>query len=116
MFTITHPAGRTTATAARAIAVGARVRIERDETRYPSRGTWPEFRGRVGVVVEINAGEYGVIFGATRRRANRPVCAASGEAVTTWFRAYEIRAICRGGAAPVRHADASLGRTLVGVS
>lgn len=50
--------------------VGERVRIERDETRYPLRGTWPQFRGRAGTVVAINADrerphltEYGVALG-----------------------------------------------------
>lgn len=48
--------------------VGDRVRIERDETRHPSRGTWPWFRGKTGTVVEINRDrkrphltEYGVV-------------------------------------------------------
>jgi ribosomal protein L21E len=43
--------------------IGDRVRIERDETRYPSKGTWPRFRGKTGTVVEINLGEYGVAIG-----------------------------------------------------
>jgi hypothetical protein len=43
-------------------AVGDRVRIERDETKYPSKGTWPYYRGKTGTVVEINLGEYGVVF------------------------------------------------------
>lgn len=75
--------------------VGERVRIERDETRYPLRGTWPQFRGRAGTVVAINADrerphltEYGVVFGATRRRPNGSL-AGSGT-VTTWFKVHEI--------------------------
>ncbi len=67
------------------VNVGDRVRIERDETRYPSKGTWPRFRGRVGTVVEINADrqrphltEYGVAFGKVwprpdREESSRPV-------------------------------------------
>lgn len=51
----------------RRIDVGDPVRVERDETRYPSRGTWPQFRGRSGTVVEVNragrgATEYGITF------------------------------------------------------
>jgi hypothetical protein len=30
--------------------VGDRVRVERDETRWPSRGSWPRYRGKVGSV------------------------------------------------------------------
>jgi ribosomal protein L21E len=44
------------------VNLGDRVRIERDEIRYPSKGTWPQFRGRTGTVVEVNADEYGVVF------------------------------------------------------
>ncbi|MBS1692269.1 MAG: hypothetical protein JST91_08610 [Actinobacteria bacterium] len=81
------------------LAVGTRVHIEREETRYPSRGTWPQFRGRTGTVVEINEDrkrphltEYGVIFGKVRHRADRPgsVSAASGQETTTWFKSYEL--------------------------
>jgi ribosomal protein L21E len=39
----------------RRLNVGDRVKIQRDETRYPSKGTWPQFRGKTGTVVEINA-------------------------------------------------------------
>ncbi len=60
--------------------VGSRVRIERDEKLYRSRGTWPQFRGKTGTVVSINMGEFGVVFGKGRRNP-------------TWFRAHEIRPI-----------------------
>jgi hypothetical protein len=44
--------------------VGDRIRIERDEQLYPSRGTWPNYRGRTGTVVALNyaAREIGVSF------------------------------------------------------
>lgn len=78
--------------------VGSRVHIERDETKYPSRGTWPQFRGRVGTVVEINQDrkrphltEYGVVFGKVRR-PNQDGSIAGG-AETIWFKLYEIRGI-----------------------
>lgn len=68
--------------------VGDRARIERDETRYPSRGTWPWFRGKTGTVVEINRDrkrphltEYGVVFGAGRALYRHGV---------TWFKPYEL--------------------------
>lgn len=70
--------------------VGDRVRIERDEQLYPSKGTWPQFRHRAGTVVEINDDEYGVVFGKVRKpRTNGSI--AMAEAV--WFRAWEIRAL-----------------------
>ncbi len=86
--------------------VGDRVRIARDETRYPSRGTWPQFHGRVGTIVEINRDrkrphrtEFGVSFGKTR---TRPDGSLHGDDATTWFKARELAAL-----ASVRHAPAS---------
>ena len=82
-------------TGGRAPRVGDRVRIERDEQCYPSKGTWPQFRGRVGTVVEVNADrkrphltEYGVVFGKTRN-PNKDGSIAAG-AGTTWFKVYEL--------------------------
>ncbi|AEK07324.1 hypothetical protein PBI_MYXUS_52 [Mycobacterium phage Myxus] len=46
--------------------VGTPVTVERDETKYPSRGTWPRFRGKKGFVTAVVRGggpvEYGVTF------------------------------------------------------
>jgi hypothetical protein len=77
------------------LAVGARVRIERDETRHPSKGTWPRFRGRVGTVVEINTDpkrphltEYGVVFGKVRKPNKAGSIAAGSQ--TTWFKSWEL--------------------------
>ncbi len=72
--------------------VGDRVRIERDEVRYPSKGTWPRFRGKTGTVVEINDGpggptEYGVIFRTAPAGPWRKWW-SGGEA--TWFTLHEI--------------------------
>jgi hypothetical protein len=82
-----------TSPTARLFVVGDRVRIERDEARYPSKGTWPRFRGRTGTVVEINGDEHGVVFGAVRRLPGGSVRAADGREVTTWFGLHEIRAL-----------------------
>jgi hypothetical protein len=78
--------------------VGDRVRIQRDETRYPSKGTWPQFRGRIGTVVEINRDrkrphltEYGVVFGKVRN-PNKDGSIAMGSH-TTWFKLYELRPV-----------------------
>jgi hypothetical protein len=50
--------------------MSTRVRIERDETRYRSKGNWPQFRGRTGTVVQANLGEYGVVFGKVTPRTD----------------------------------------------
>jgi hypothetical protein len=70
--------------------VGRKVRIERDEKLYPSKGTWPKYRGLTGTVVGINVDterphltEYGVGFGKSRR-------------AEAWFKAYELAPVRRG--------------------
>lgn len=86
------PAARPTAPPAPAPtfpALGTKVRIERDERRYPSKGTWPQFRGKTGTVVEINLGEIGVTFGKAYPRPDRPRVYRSAGPVT-WFQPYEI--------------------------
>lgn len=65
-----------------ALTLGAKVRIERDETKHPSRGTWPWYRGKTGTVVGINragtgATEYGVGFGKAKW-------------ADAWFKGYEL--------------------------
>ena len=96
----------------RAHRVGDHVRIERDETRYRPKGTWPRFRGRVGTVVEINRDrrrpdrtEYGVVFTKTRPRPDRPGQLAHG-GVVTWFKGYELAQI-RGEASQSHAEDAT---------
>jgi len=60
--------------------VGDEVVVERDETEYPSRGSWPRYRGRIGtVVVSENWGEIGVRF------------TKSHDESATWFKPYELR-------------------------
>jgi len=89
------------------VNVGDRVRVERDETRWPSRGTWPQFRGRVGTIVEINPDkrpeltEYGVSWSAVRRRPNGSL---HGDDSATWFKAHELTAL-----ASERNADERAG-------
>jgi hypothetical protein len=86
--------------------VGDRVRIERDESRYPSKGTWPQFRGRTGTIVEINVDrkrphltEYGVVFGKVSARTDGRG-AFNHQDIVTWFKDYEMVRV-----APERHAD-----------
>jgi hypothetical protein len=62
------------------------VTVERDEKRWPSRGSWPRYRGRTAMVVSLNrpAGEVGVTFtriGATDLAS----CKAN-----SWFLAHEL--------------------------
>jgi hypothetical protein len=85
------------------VNVGDRVRIERDETRYPSKGTWPQFRGKTGTIVEINLGEYGVCFGKVWPRPDRPgVYRWGGDDSPTWFQPYELRVLTPGYVKPVQ--------------
>jgi len=66
---------------------GTRVHVWRDETRFPSKGTWPGYRGRIGTVVSIMGSrtgsrtgrEYGVAFS----RGKQPKMDA-------WFQPYEL--------------------------
>ena len=78
--------------------IGRMVRIERDENRYPSKGTWPEFRGRTGTIVEINVdrnrphrSEYGVAFGKVSSAGKFAKRAHNWEAKSVaWFKIYEM--------------------------
>jgi hypothetical protein len=98
--------------------VGDRVRVERDEARYPSKGTWPRFRGRTGTVIEVNVErrrphltEYGVVFGAVHHRPDGSIRPANGRDVATFFKRHEIRAL-----APQRRAGGSSRRARVTVA
>lgn len=76
--------------------VGDRVRIERDETRWPSQGSWPQYRGRVGTIVKINpgVGEYGVVFGPKRRASLlTPSGKPQGYHRVSWFLSHELVAL-----------------------
>jgi len=70
--------------------VGDRVVIERDENLYPSKGTWPRFRGKTGTIVEVNLGEYGVVFTKVRKpRSNGSIAMADA----VWFQPHEVRVL-----------------------
>ncbi len=56
------------------LTVGDQVRIERDEARWPSKGAWPQFRGKTGMIVQVNLDqrwprltEYGWHWAGSRR-------------------------------------------------
>lgn len=79
-------------------AIGDQVRIKRDEARYPSRGTWPRFRGKTGTVAQINTDrrrpeltEYGVVSCKVYRRANGTFCWDFDSHPVTWFKGYELQ-------------------------
>lgn len=76
-----------------AVRVGDRVVIERDEVNFPSKGTWGRFRGRVGTVVEVNLGEYGVSFSKVQPRTDGRGRFSWDAASVAWFRDYEIRRV-----------------------
>ena len=74
---------------------GDRVKISRDEQLYPSKGSWPQFRGKVGTIVEINQDtrrphltEYGVVFGKVSNRSDGRGTFNHGG--PTWFKAHEL--------------------------
>ncbi|QDP44634.1 hypothetical protein SEA_NOTHINGSPECIAL_50 [Mycobacterium phage NothingSpecial] len=58
---------------------GTKVVIERDETKYPPRGSWKLFRGKKGVVVTgvIGGDEYGVSF-------------SNSDSADAYFKRYEL--------------------------
>jgi hypothetical protein len=83
------------------------VRIQRDEARYPSKGTWPRFHGRTGSIVEINVDrkrphltKYGVSFNAVRVRTDGRGEVDWRATDVAWFKVYEIVR-----AAAERHAE-----------
>jgi hypothetical protein len=69
------------------VQVGDVVRVERDETKYPSKGTWPRYRGQVGTVVAHNYGEIGVVFGAVKTSGGGQTSQVS------WFLPHELRPV-----------------------
>lgn len=73
------------------LTIGQKVEVQRDERRYPSRGTWPAYRGKIGtVVIADNLGEVGIVFGATRRR---PDGSLHGDDSPSWFAAHELAVV-----------------------
>ncbi|AEJ92395.1 hypothetical protein TIMSHEL_38 [Mycobacterium phage Timshel] len=59
---------------------GDRVKVERDEAKYPPRGTWSRFRGKTGKFVTRNGDEYGVSF-------------SKDDVVDAWFKRHELRVL-----------------------
>lgn len=63
--------------------IGTKVIVQRDEKKYPSRGTWPRFRGKKGTVSGTSHGEIGVQF--CNDNAFEPKNGADA-----WFQRYEL--------------------------
>ncbi|QGH79724.1 hypothetical protein SEA_ANON_53 [Gordonia phage Anon] len=59
---------------------GDRVKAVRDETKYPSKGSWPQYRGKRGTVTGTNLGEIGVSF-------------TSDDNTDAWFQPHELERI-----------------------
>lgn len=79
-----HPCCATcTAHEASPWSYGTVVKVQRDESRWPSRGTWPRFRGRVGTVVQYVHGEYGVSWDANPHPTK--------EGASSWFLPHELK-------------------------
>ncbi|AHG23834.1 hypothetical protein CH25_gp52 [Mycobacterium phage EagleEye] len=57
--------------------VGDKVTVERDEEKYPDRGTWSWFRGKKGVITGIAGSEIGVSF-------------SGGSSADAYFKPYEL--------------------------
>jgi hypothetical protein len=70
-----------------ALAVGDRVKVERDERLYPSKGTWQRYRDKTGTVVSINkaVGEYGVAWTAKSDLGR--------QSPNAWFKLHELTRI-----------------------
>jgi hypothetical protein len=68
---------------------GDRVRVERDEERWPPKGSWRTYRGREGTVVTVNRTdrEYGVSFVKVRDRGDGSL---AGPDAPTWFAEHEL--------------------------
>jgi hypothetical protein len=78
---------------------GVKVCVQRDETVSPAKGTWLQYRGQVGTIVEVNDDrrnplltEYGITFGKTRPDPETPGRFRHSGTVT-WFKATEIQVL-----------------------
>ena len=85
--------------------VGDTVVIERDETLYPPKGTWPEYRGRKGRIATVNRGRTMMVVGRPKGMSKKQpafsrevkilteygVSFTRSDHVDAWFQAYELR-------------------------
>ena len=57
---------------------GTCVTVQRDEKKYPPRGSWKLFRGRNGTITGTAGGEFGVSF-------------SGGDSADAYFKRYELK-------------------------
>ena len=57
--------------------IGTKVIVQRDEAKYPPRGSWKFYRGKRGVVTGTAHGEIGVSF-------------SGGDTADAFFHRYEL--------------------------
>lgn len=86
---------------------GDKVRIQRDETLYPPKGTWGQFRNKTGRVVSINRGRTTQVVGRPPGMSKQEpaflrevkieteygVSFTKSSDIGAWFRAYELKVI-----------------------
>ena len=73
----------------RSFRMGDLVRVERDETRWPSKGSWPKYRGRVGTIVSINRSDHECGL-SWRPNAAAQLGTNTVVGVDSWFLPHEI--------------------------
>jgi len=79
--------------------VGAIVRIERDQTRWPSKGSWSKYRGRSATIVSVNVETLDAGPGTKPRNvpfhveygiAWKPGADLAATATDAWFLPHEV--------------------------
>ena len=81
--------------------VGDHIRVQRDEKLFPSRGTWPKYRGKTGYVCIVSEGggrgddpEYGVVLTIHRppwrKEHDREHELSYDSEALLWFAPYEL--------------------------
>lgn len=85
--------------------VGDHVLIQRDEVLYPAKGTWPQFKGRTGVIASVNRGRTMSVVGRPPGMSKREpaflrevkiateygVSFTKGHHIDAWFQTYELK-------------------------
>lgn len=87
--------------------VGDKVRVERDEQLYPSKGTWSQFAGKTGIVASVNRGRTETVIGRpvgmskklpafpreVKIETEYGVSFTRGNHVDAWFQAHELKRV-----------------------
>ena len=74
--------------------VGDHIRVERDEKKYPSRGTWRRYSGKTGYICIVDESSYGVVLTVTRppwrKDSGREHELSYDSDAILWFRPHEL--------------------------